>query len=89
MVEASNQWAQENIEQYVEYSRVRTAIGGTKAIMSTYQGYDSDYVPTGFTIAAVAGDEFIWSVLCGSSSEDFDAYLDTFDYIVRSLRVEY
>ena len=89
MVEAANEWAKENIEQYVEYSRVSTTIGGKKAIIQTYQGYDVDHVLSRYTISYVVGEEFIWTVVCGSDSQNFDAYADTFDDIVRSLRVEY
>jgi len=89
MVEAESQWAEENIEQYVEYSRVSTTIGGREAIIQTYQGYNVDYILSSYTISYVVGDEFIWSVICVCDSQAFDAYRDTFDNIVRSLRVEY
>jgi len=88
LVEAENQFAVENIDQYIEYSRIRTTIGGKQAIISTYQ-FDVNNELSKCIVSYVVGDEFIWSVLCGCSSQGFDAYHDTFNNIVRSLRVEY
>ena len=45
--------------------------------------------PQRVTTAYIGGDEFIWVVACMVDIQDSDAYLDTFDDIVRSLRVEY
>ena len=89
LVESTNEVAEENIEQYVEHSRVSTSIGGRKAIIQTYEGYDSEHVLSSFTTSYIVGDKFIWAVVCVCDSENFDTYKDTFDNIVRSLRVEY
>lgn len=89
LVENTNEWSRENIEQYVERSRIKTTIGGREAIIQTYQGADEDSVLCRYTLSYVVGEKFLWCVTCVCDSQDFGLYLDTFDNIVRSLRVEY
>jgi hypothetical protein len=91
IVEADTQWAREIVEQYVEHSIVKTTIGGREAIIVISQGVMPDFSlsPQRVTTAYIAGSEFIWVVVGMCDIQDSDAYLDTFDDIVRSLRVEY
>jgi hypothetical protein len=89
VVESTDEWNKENIGQYVEFSRSRTKIGGREAIISVYQGLDSDSVLSKYTMAYISGDQFIWTVVCGCMVEAYGNHLDTFDNIVRSLRAEY
>ncbi len=91
IVEADRQIGMEQLEQYVERSMVRTTIGGREAIILVLQYEMSEYgVPMSTSaIAYIGGDEFVWVVVCMCDTQDSDVYLDTFDDIVRSLRVEY
>lgn len=91
MVEADTQVNSEIVEQYVEHSKVRTTIGGREAIIVVSQGVvpDSSSDTEISTIAYISGSEFIWIVTGMVDIQDSDTYLDTFDDIVRSLRVEY
>lgn len=89
LVENTNSWNMKNMGQYVEHSRFGTTIGGRKAIIQTSQFLDADSILTGFMIACVSGDKFIWVVTCGGDARDLGSNLDTFTQIVRSLRVEY
>jgi hypothetical protein len=88
MVEASREWAKSNLNQFVEFSRARTTVGGREAIISV-----SQFVAESETFKAIecyiAGDKFIWTVTGGCRSKNFSLYSDVFDSIVRSLRVEY
>lgn len=89
MVEIFHQWSIQNIDRYIEHSRVKTKIGGRNAIIQIYQGNDVDSYFTGYTAAYVAGDKFLWTVACVCDGSRLDYNLDTFDKVVRSLRVEY
>lgn len=89
IVENTSQWLKENDQEYVEYSRFQTTIGGRQAIIQTCQGSDGDSLLTGFTNAYIVADNFLWTVSCMCDREDLNENLDTFNNIVRSLRVEY
>lgn len=89
MVESNHQWSIENMERYIERSRVKTTIDGNVAIIQTYQGEDVDSYLTGFTSAVIASDNFLWTVICSCDNDQLDSNLDTFEKVVRSLRVEY
>lgn len=87
-IKADSQWCRDNLEKYVEYSTIRTVIGGKEAIISLWQDYDPDMGIWRYTTAFIAGEQLFWLVTCGCEDRDFDEYSDTFDDIVRSLRVE-
>jgi hypothetical protein len=89
LVESTHQWCVENVKDYSELSRVKTTIGGKSAVIQIYRGRDVDDYLTGFTSAIVVGDKFLWTVICLCDSEKLDSNLDTFDEVIRSLRVEY
>jgi hypothetical protein len=89
MVESTHQWSLENIEQYVEHSRIKTTIGDKKAIIQNYQGLDVENNLTGYITAYVAGEKFLCTVLCACDAKRLDFNLDTSEQVVRSLRVEY
>lgn len=90
LVEADRQLSIETIGQYLEHSMVRTTIGGREAIVLNWQGcFPESTSLTRGTTAYIAGEEFLWAVTCACDDQDSDEYLDTFDDIVRSLRVEY
>ena len=89
IVENTSQWAKNNDQEYVEYSRFQTTIGGRQAIIQTYQGSDVDSLLTGYTNAYIVAEKFVWTVSCMCDREDLNENIDTFNNIVRSLRVEY
>lgn len=89
IIESTHQWSSANIDKYEEYSRVKTTIGGKDAIIQTYQGEDEYYILTGYTVAYISSEKFLWTVLCACNVEDFEYLNVTFDQIVRSLRIEH
>lgn len=89
VVESNHQWYTENVERYSELSRIRTKIDGKSAIIQTYKGNDVDSYFVGCTTAFIKSDKFMWSVVCVCDGDKLDKNLDTFENVVRSLRVEY
>jgi hypothetical protein len=89
MVENTHQWLKENTKQYIEFSRVKTTISNTEAIIQSYQGEDSEGNLTGYKIGYVKGDRFLWTIACVCRSEQLNKNLDTFEQVIRSLRVEF
>ena len=85
--EAEDLWARENMQEYRVYSQVRTMVDGREADITC----DEDYTPEdglwSYTSLTTVKDDFVWFVICGSESEDYNEYEDIFDNIVRSLRM--
>jgi hypothetical protein len=89
VVESTHQQIQQLDDSYREISRIKTTINGNEAIIQSYTGEDSEDFPTGFYAAYVAADKFVWTVGCLCAAGELDSNLETFDQVVRSLRVEY
>jgi hypothetical protein len=87
IVEATDEWLKANKKQYNEYYRAKTSIGGRSAIMSSYEYYDS--VLYRCTAGYILGDKLLWSMVCICESSESNSYLNTFNDIIRSLRVKY
>jgi hypothetical protein len=89
VVESTHNWSKENIEEYIEYSRVKTTVGSRETIIVTYQGRDTLDTLNKYTLGYIYGDKFLWSVVCGCDISYYPLYSDDFENIVRSLRVEW
>jgi hypothetical protein len=89
MVENTHQWYKENAAKYVEFSRTKTTINDTDAIICTFQSEDGDGILSGFKVAYVKGSKFLWTIACLCNSYNLNGNLDTFDQVVRSLRMEF
>lgn len=87
LVEADNKWFENSTDQYREYFRSKTTIGGRDAILHSFEYNDSGLMR--FLSSYIAGDKFIWYVMCTCRSIYSDIYIDEFEDIIRSLRVEY
>lgn len=89
LVENTNSWLLENCKEYSEHSRIITKIDGRKAIIQTYQYNDATIGLTGFMTGYIAGEQFIWTVVCNCYGEELNSNTDTFNQVIRSLRVEH
>jgi hypothetical protein len=88
IVDSTVQWLKTNTSQFTEYSRTKTIIGGEDAVILCCHYNQADSGLLRYTMSFVAGDKFIWTVVCAVESNNSASYLDTFDAIVRSLRIE-
>jgi hypothetical protein len=87
LVENTNKWLKENLDQYVEHSRIKTTIDGKKAVIQTYDLKDQRYGLVGYKIGYVVGEKLFWTVSCACDAQYLNSNSDTFDQIIRSLRI--
>ena len=87
IVQAETQWGKENLQQYHEYPQVKTTVDGREAIIVDYKDYDPDMGTWRNLQLCTIKDNLVWIVSTGCILEDFGYYEDTFDQIIRSLRI--
>jgi len=87
IVQNENQWAEEKLQQYHEYSQLKTTVDGREAIISDYSHYDPQVGAYQSLQLYTIKSSLVWTVLAGCILEDFKDYEGTFDQIVRSLRI--
>lgn len=87
IIEADNAWSMEHLQEYREYSLLKTTIDGREAAISDWKDYDPDLGTWRYITAYTIKGKFLWLVTCSSESKDFKDYEDTFQAIVRSLRI--
>ena len=87
IIEVDSEWCREYLQKYREYSLLKTTIGGREAAISDWEDYDPNMGTWRYITAYIIKDKFVWCVTCSSESKDFKDYEDTFNNIVRSLRI--
>ena len=87
LVQAETQWARENLQQYHEYSQVKTTVDGREVIIIDMKGHDPDMGTWRYFQLYTIKDNLVWVVTTSCILEDFGYYEDTFDQIIRSLRI--
>jgi len=83
--EKETQYVKEHAERYREYSQVKTLVDKREAVIIDFEYYDPDawrYIQ----LFMIEG-KFLWLVTCGVESKDFKEYEDTFNSIIRSIRI--
>jgi len=85
--EAEERWAKEYLQGYEVNSQVRTVINGLEADITIDEDYEPEFGTWRYITVTIVKDDFVWFVGCSSESEDFPEYEDTFDKIVRSIRI--
>ncbi len=88
IVEAECQYSMEYTQGYREYSRVRTVVDGRQAVIIDSEDCDPPEMGRWRHLQLfMTKDKFVWCVTCSAELEDFEDYEDTFNSIVRSLRI--
>ena len=85
--EAEDLWAREYMQRYKIYSQIRTVVDGREADITCDEDYEPETGLWSYTSLTTVKDDFVWFVVCGSESEDYNEYEDIFNNIVRSLRI--
>ena len=85
--EAEDLWAREYSQKYRVYSQIRTMVDGREADITCDEDYEPETGLWSYTSLTTVKDDFVWFVVCGSESEDYNEYEDIFNNIVRSLRI--
>lgn len=80
-------WAHENLEDYHEFSQLKTIVGGREAIIVDWKNYEADFGTWRYLTLYSIKDSIVWVVICGCEVADFQAFGDTFDHVLRSLRI--
>lgn len=87
LVEANIQTLKDFVEDYHEFSRVKTTIGGREAVIIDWEGTFPYLVKSrGLQMVTLVG-KVGWYVTCKTSPEKFSDFEDDFYAIVRSLRI--
>jgi hypothetical protein len=87
IVEIETRYSRENSQQYREFSQVKTVVDGRESIIIDSQDYTNDDGYWRYMQLFTIKDKFVWFVTCSSESDDFDYFRNTFNDIVRSLRL--
>ncbi len=87
IVEVESQWSREYLQRYHEYSQIRTTVDGREVVILDSEDYEPYLGMWRYLQLFTVKDNFVWLVSCGSASEDFRGYEDTFYSIVQSLRI--
>jgi len=87
LVQAETLWGKENLQQYHEYSQVKTTVDGREAITIDMKNYEPGMGTWRCFQLYTIKDNLVWVVTTSCFLEDFGYYKDTFDQIIRSLRI--
>jgi len=87
LVQADTQWAEANLQQYREYFQLKTTVDGREAIILDSSEHDPDMGTWRHLQLYTIKGNLVWVVSAACIFDDFKNYEDTFDQIIRSLRV--
>ena len=87
IVEVETLWAMENTPGYREHSQIRTVVDGREAVIIDSEDNDPDFGRWRYLQLYMVKEKFMWVVTVSSEYPDFRGSEDTFESIVRSLRI--
>ena len=87
VVEAGTQMAKDMFEEYHEFSRLKTTIGGREAVIVDWEGSFTGLPRMRNLQMTVLADKVAWYLTCSAIPEKFNDFEDDFYAIVRSLRI--
>ena len=87
VLEAEIRQVRELLQDYHEFSRVKTTIDNRTATIIVFQGTAPQRVTCRYVQMMFLVGKTVWSVTCTALPEDFSRYEDDFNAIVRSLRI--
>jgi len=85
--EANSRYAKENTPGYKELSLTKVIVDGREASILDSEDNEPGYGRWRYIQLTTVKGDFVWLVTCGSEYQDFNDYEDTFNNIVRSLRI--
>ena len=85
--EATSRYDKENTPGYKELSLTKVIVDGREASILDSEDNEPGYGRWRYIQLTTMKGDFVWLVTCGSEYQDFNDYEDTFDSIVRSLRI--
>lgn len=87
IVEVESQWGREHLQEYREFSRIKTVIDAREATIIDSQDYNPDFGTCRYLQAYTVKGKHVWIVTCTVDAGDFKDYEHTFYSVVRSLRI--
>jgi len=87
IVESEYLYDMVNTPGYREISRVRTVVDGREAIIIDCEDNEPGFGRWRYLQLVTVQDDFVWMVTCSCEYQDFNDYADTFESVVRSLRI--
>ena len=85
--EAESLWSRENIAGYRENSKIKTVVDGRESSILDSEDDEPGYGRWRYLSLTTVKGDFVWIVTCCSEYIDFSDWEDSFDSIVRSLRI--
>lgn len=85
--EANSRWDRENTIGYKELSLYKVIVDGREASILDSEDNEPGYGRWRYIQLTTVKGDFVWLVTCSAEYEDFNDYEDTFNSIVRSLRI--
>ncbi|MBA7579619.1 hypothetical protein ES708_21490 [subsurface metagenome] len=85
--EANSRYTKENTPGYKELSLTKVIVDGREASILDSEDNEPGYGRWRYIQLTTVKGDFVWLVTCGSEYQDFNDYEDTFNNIVRSLRI--
>jgi len=85
--EANSRYDRENTPGYKEFSIYKVIVDGRDASILDSEDNEPGYGRWRYIQLTTVKGDFVWLVTCGSEYQDFNDYEDTFNSIVRSLRI--
>ena len=87
IVESEDLWCREHLQRYHVHSQTRTFVDSREADILISEDYEPEFGVWRYLELTMVKDDFVWFVVCSSESEDFNDYEDTFNSVVRSIRI--
>ena len=85
--EAESMWAREYTEGYRENSMIKTVVDGRESSILDSEDNESGYGRWRYLQLTTVKGNFVWIVSCGCEYKDFQGWKDTFNSILRSIRI--
>jgi len=87
VVEAGIRGIKDVVQDYHEFSRIKTTIGGREATIVDWEGTFPELGTFHELQMFMLVGKVVWTVTCGTGPEKFSDFEDDFHAIVRSLRI--
>lgn len=87
IVKVNNDFANVMITNHKVISQANTTVDGKEAIIIDSTFDDANLGKVHYIRMFTINNKYVWAVLCGSLEEDIENNVDTFDAIVKSLRL--
>lgn len=86
-IEAEMRGLRQVVQDYHEFSRIKTTIDGREATIIDYEATWPEGDKIRQLVMMTLVDEYVWLVICAPPTGEFEIWDDDFHSIVRSLRI--